>query len=921
MGNAPVASAEVIDALPLDQHLQLIACAGAGKTERVARRVVRQLLDPGTEPKHVVACTFNERAAAELKQRIIDRYQEATGSREGLAEMYVGTIHGYCLDLLQRHHRDAVGYRILNQIQQRHLITRSSRKSGLADLDLHRYRNAKDYAELMSIIREADVDTDALTGTDLDVCLQKYLDLLHEKKSLDFSAILSETVGLLEEDELFRDKVGAEIKYLTVDEYQDVNPVQERLVSHLHDLGAHLTVVGDDDQLLYAWRGSSVGNILTFDERYDEVSTERLELNFRSSLGVVELARHVIESNPERLEKTMVSAGNQVFEQGDLEVLEFDDEDHEAAHIAGRIDDLIRRPFVDRPGDDPRGLCYADMAVLVRVKSLIPAIRQALEDREIPYIVGGVTDLFEAPEANAARELFYFLAGESSVESLRAAWKAANLGISEKDLDAGIVEAQSDLASINEGKGRYGIYNLQRSYLDFLKKISLREEKINGESAARGFKRCEVVFYNLGKFSELISDFEQINFQSEPKSKYSSFAGFLKFQAENLYPQGWLENRYVKPNAVQIMTIHQAKGLQWPAVFVPGLTAQRFPPRKPGGLNIWNFIPDGLVRNRSDYEGGDQDERRLLYVALTRAKKFLTVSRAPYRTAKRAWRKPSFLWPEVQASFAALDTPAPAKPFERLEQQRERDVNEIELSFSELKYAFECPYSFKLRFLYGFNPPIAEALGFGRGLHDSLFELHSRALEGEAIDASVIPELVDRHLFLPFAYPTLEADLHKAATERLNAYIDKRGATFDDIEHAEHPVEIELGDGIRVTGRVDLIRRKSTDEVVIIDFKSSKLAQQEQVSALQLNVYALGYEQATGERASEVVVDNLDSLVEQREPVTEDLLEGAKAAIVEAGESMRENKFPRRPSGSGKQERLKTCERCDLEGICGGYDV
>src|SRR6266542_1294931 len=132
-----------------DVNVQIIACAGAGKTEAVSRRVVEQLQLPEISPENVVAFTFNERAAAELKERIALRYEEAVDSREGLADLYVGTIHGFCLDLLQRHAFEALSYRVLNDVQQRLLISRNSSKSGLNDLGWHRYHNASTYAELM----------------------------------------------------------------------------------------------------------------------------------------------------------------------------------------------------------------------------------------------------------------------------------------------------------------------------------------------------------------------------------------------------------------------------------------------------------------------------------------------------------------------------------------------------------------------------------------------------------------------------------------------------------------------------------------------------------------------------------------------------------------------------------------------------
>ena len=164
----------------------------------------------------------------------------------------------------------------------------------------------------MSILREADVDYKKLEGSDAEACLQDYLNLLHDKRYLDFTAIMSEAVlGLEDPGSELRNRITGRVRFLTVDEYQDVNPLQERLIKALADMGAAVTVVGDDDQLLYSWRGSRVDNILGFAKRYPKVRQIRLERNFRSSPGVVDLARSVIEHNdPDRLDKTMVSAGS-----------------------------------------------------------------------------------------------------------------------------------------------------------------------------------------------------------------------------------------------------------------------------------------------------------------------------------------------------------------------------------------------------------------------------------------------------------------------------------------------------------------------------------------------------------------------------------------------------------------------------------
>ncbi|MGH3040609.1 MAG: ATP-dependent helicase [Gaiellaceae bacterium] len=908
----------------LHANLQLIACAGAGKTQRVAERVVDQLELDRVEPENVVAFTFNERAAAELKDRVAGIYEARRGTREGLAELYVGTIHGYCLELLQRYSFDSLAFNVLDDVQQRLFITRACAKVGMTSvLDWKpAYYAAPAFAELMGILREGDVDLSKLDGTPAGECLDRYCARLAETRYFDFPAIMSEAVALLEEDEEFRERVRGKVRFLTVDEYQDVNPLQERLVRQLAELGAKVTVVGDDDQLLYGWRGSSVSNILTFADRYDDVEVDRLERNFRSSRGIVDLARTVVAHNdPDRLAKGMVSHGNQTYEEGDIEMPEpCGDPADEASYIANRIDELIGSPFRDEPEAEERGLAFNDIAILVRVKRLIPDIVNVLEEHEIPYVVAGVSSLFDTPEAQAAREIFYFLDGQSDEKQLHSAWKRARPGISDADIDAAIALAVEDRESIADGSGRFGIYNLQRSFLRFLEALELREEKIAGASPAHGHERSEIIYYNLGKFSQIISDFEQIYFKSEPGFKYNQFAGFLRYQAESIYPEGWVETKYVTPNALQILTIHQAKGLQWPAVFVPGLTAGRFPPQRPGGRSPWSVIPDGAVRNKSDYLGGEEDERRLFYVACTRAKKHLSLTRSVYPTEKRAWSTPSPFWDEAVEALASIDPPEAASERAKLEPRPREGLENVLLSFSELRYAFECPYAFKLRFLYGFNPPLAEPLGYGKGLHDALFELHDRALNGGDTSEEAAEELVRRHLNLPYAYPELEKKLTDSGIRRLRAYIKVRNPEFDDIVHAEHPVEIELGDGVVVSGRVDLIRRKSTNEVVVIDFKSNDRTQQEEVTALQLRLYALGYQQATGETPTHVIVDNLDDLDHPKvEAVSEEMLEGAANAVRTAATQMRTNEFKRLPKGTDANARGETCKRCDFAGICGTH--
>lgn len=233
------------------------------------------------------------------------------------------------------------------------------------------------------------------------------------------------------------------------------------------------------------------------------------------------------------------------------------------------------------------------------------------------------------------------------------------------------------------------------------------------------------------------------------------------------------------------------------------------------------------------------------------------------------------------------------------------------LSFSELKYYFECPYSFKLRFLYGFNPPLHEALGYGKGLHDALAEVHKRAIVGDVLDMGAAEALVDRHLHTPFAYPELRTALRRSAVDAVQRYLREHETELPKTVHSEKQIQVHVAPGIVVDGRIDLVRRLDTDELSIVDFKSTERAQADEVTRDQLHVYAVGYEELTGERPDLIEVLNLDEKGKsEREQVVEPLLVGVRERIRLAGESLRENDLPRHVKWVG------ACERCDLVALC-----
>ncbi len=893
--------------------LQLIACAGSGKTEVVARRVVNLLKGDdqgggGCRPENIVAFTFTEKAAAELKDRIAQRCRSELGTVVGLAEMYVGTIHGYCLDLLKTEVPAYMKYEVLNEVQQALFIDRHSKASGLTQsttLDgkqLKRYTDTRHYTSALGILREdRAIDSSRLAGNSVAGNLERYESLLHQKGYLDYSGILSETVKELKSSSELRKRLSDRIRHVIVDEYQDVNPVQEAVVEALYGLGAGVCVVGDDDQTIYQWRGSDVQNILNFERRYKDVAQVRLEENFRSSEGVVVVARDFIRQVLRRLPKEMKATDAQVYEAGDIVALGFGSVDEEARHIAETCVSL--RGVTIREDGAERGISWSDMAILLRsVRRDGAPIMAALDEAGVPYVITGMDNLFEKEEVEAARQLFYFLAGESEEAAMRAAWQAADLGIQPKALDAAIEAASKARAEMGDAKvGQFKVYNLQRQFVAFIENAGLREELVPGG-------RGEVVFYNLGKFSQAISDFESIHFHSSPVEKYKSFAGFLQYHAEHAYPEGWQDNAFVSPDAVRIMTVHQAKGLQWPAVFIPQLVRNRFPNKGGGGRTAWHLLPEDAFANVARYRGGIEDERRLFYVAATRAQKFLHMSWAPHDGNSRA-QQPSDFFQEVLASKYVKRRPQDYEDRGRLEPAPKASVANVTLSFSDVKYFFECPYQFKLRILYGFNAPLDEALGFGKSLHDALAEVHARALRGETIKPEEAKALVERHLRTPYAYPALREQLQKAAEKAIEGYIHKNAAEFKNLEFSEKAIEIALGDGVSVAGRIDLVRRIDTGEVTIVDLKSTDRAQAEAVTETQLHIYALGYQELTGRNADYVEIYELDEQKQKRRSVDEDFIKDVKRDVLGAATALRRNQLPPKPY-------KKVCGQCDYCNLC-----
>ncbi|MCU0849276.1 MAG: ATP-dependent helicase [Spirochaetes bacterium] len=885
----------------IEQNLQIIACAGSGKTGVVTERVVKILkTKKDIKPKNIVAFTYTEKAAGELKTRIYKRVKEELGDINGMADMYIGTIHSYCLKLLRDTYSQYNKFVVLDEVKTKIFIDKNAYNLGIHRIPsttgkfMRPYLDTNLYMAMISILRESELE-DRELAPELQDTLDKYNQLFESHSYFDFTMIMERAIHHLEDDELLRKKVSTRLKFLTVDEYQDINPIQEKLIRLLYQLGANLCVVGDDDQTIYQWRGSDVTNILTFKDRYKIKEPVYLVDNFRSSNGIVDVAKRVIANNSKRMIKDIVYQSQYTYEEGDILYKEFTCENDEYQFIADRIKDLHQA-----------GLKYSDIAILLRIKNVGGPLIEVLKNNNIDFIVEGVNELFLTDEAIAASAIYEYLHEEMDENELITKWQTIQYKLNEKDLKKGILYLEK--IEVKED-GYYSSFNLQKIFHDFIDLINLKEEE-GGRN-----NKLEVILYNMGKFSQVIDDFESIYYTTRPKTRLKQFCNFLKYTAQNYYPEGHLQNVYIKPEAVRIMTIHQAKGLEFPVVFIPTLTKNKFPQKKHGGPSVWHYLDKNMIKNQERYESGDvEDERRLFYVAVTRAKKFLFLSRAEYN--KQAKYISTFLV-EAKKSPFILEYDSRINYTKRKKLQGDdRGDAEIILNFSVLQDYYHCLYHFKLTYFYGFVQPLSPRLGYGRSLHDIVMDLHRGYTDAGDVPKELLSAMIDRNFYLPYADKVINKELKEKAVKSVDQYYDDNYADFNKIVFSEKEIELDFGNGIRVNGRIDLVKRMEMDgeRTFIVDFKTAERPMYLNISEEQLKIYALGYKKLSGEDADYMEFYNLDTNEQDRKRLNADDLQKTSEKIVSAANNIRSDKLE-------KKCIKERCKSCYMSHICLHTDI
>lgn len=629
----------------------VIAGAGSGKTRVLTYRIAH-LMNEGVDPFNILALTFTNKAAREMKNRI----SKIVGAGEA-KNLWMGTFHSVFARLL-RFEADKLGFPsnfTIYDTQDSQRLVNSIIKEMNLDKDVYKYKQV--YSRISSYknslitvkayrqnleLQEADAMAKRPRLGDI---YEEYVNRCFKAGAMDFDDLLLKTNELLTRFPDVLAKYQHRFQYILVDEYQDTNHSQYLIVRALSDRYQNICVVGDDAQSIYAFRGANINNILNFQRDYDDVKTFKLEQNYRSTKTLVQAANSVIEKNKKRLEK-IVWTSNVQGEK--IKVNQLINDAEEGRFVASTIFELQMQNQLD----------YDQFAILYRTNAQSRAMEDALRKKDMPYRIYGGLSFYQRKEIKDVLAYLRLIVNPKDEESLKRVINYPTRGIGQTTLDKLILAANHYKRSIFEIIENIhkldlpiskGIQTKLVNFVNMIKSFRVIGEKQNAfeltdtvikktgmlqefkkDGTPEGITRVE----NLEELLNGIRDF--VEGQNEVENATGSLSEFL----EDVALATDFDNEKGDDNRVSLMTVHLAKGLEFPYVFIVGMEEDLFPSAM-------------SMNTRSELE----EERRLFYVALTRAEKqaYITYVMSRYRWGKLIDAEPSRFIDEIDEESVELN--------------------------------------------------------------------------------------------------------------------------------------------------------------------------------------------------------------------------------------------------------------------------
>jgi DNA helicase-2/ATP-dependent DNA helicase PcrA len=937
--------------------LLIIAGAGTGKTTVLTRRIAHLIASKRARPEEILALTFTEKAAAEMSERVDQLIPY------GYAETAISTFHAFG-DRVLRESALELGldpdFRVLSQPEQliflrerlfrlplrrfrplgdptRHLAALAGLVSRAKDEDVspEQYRS---WAEARLLACRTDEERDeAEAHLELASFYAAHQQLLAEAGLADFGDQIHRTLELLRERSSVLARLRARFRYVLVDEFQDTNHAQLSMLELLAGPGANITVVGDDDQAIYRWRGAAAANLLAFRRLHPGAREVVLVDNYRSTQVILDAAARLIAyNNPWRLEAIAGIDKRLRSERKEgpaVRYLAFDTVSAEADGVATLIDERLRG------GARPR-----DVAILVRSNADADPFLRALNVKGVPHRFSGSRGLYAREEirllvsflrilANPddSVSLFYLAASEvyrmPEVDLLRLNHYARRKSRPLLEVLRGL-EKNEDLASVSgaarERSSRM-LGDIERAAGELPRRRTgevlygfLQWSGLLARLAREASPEAEARVKNIARFFEVVKGYGDV----AEHDRVPSFVEHLDLLREAGDDPAVAEAD-PDDDAVHVLTVHKAKGLEFPVVLLVGCAEQKFPLQRRGDPLA---LPDALVKE--DLAGGASghllEERRLFYVAMTRARDELVLTSASDYGTSRARKVSRFV-------VEALDLPSPrpatsrTAPLEALARNAPApeppvpnetvipDDEVLRLSYAQIDDYETCPL--KYRYVHVLRVPLLthHAVVYGHAVHEAVRRLFEARLSGAPFSSGDLTAAF-RAAWVSEGF--LSREHEEQRLREGEAMLERFHAEEARAPWAPTAVEREFAfyvERTRVQGRYDLLIERE-GLVTVVDFKTgdvreAKAAEKRARESLQLDIYALAHLETRQRLPDRVELRFLESgLVAGRQPTLVEA-DATRQRVRAAAAAIRRREFPARPT-------WLACSQCPFREIC-----
>lgn len=657
-GNLNDRQSEAVEAT--EGHVRVVAGAGSGKTRVLAHRYAFLVNELGIDPGNILCMTFTNKAAQEMKQRISKLVHR------GNVNDFVCTIHGFCVKFL-REEIYRIGYPknfiisdeedskmlAMQVMEEKNLDTdKTNVRKFLKDIQTFKMRNSVYYIEKI-ILPKSDISTNDEECTEI----MRYIQLQQKNYMLDFNDIIYFTIYIMSHYEDALSVWQQKMNYIMVDEVQDCSSSDWAIINYLEGYYGNLFIVGDPDQCIYEWRGAKPDSFIGFKTDCDIV----LNQNYRSTPNILDVANSIITNNQNRIPKDLFTNSPK-----DKIVLHYHgkSEMEEAEWIAKQIENLAKN-----------GFDYSSFAILYRASFISRNIEQALMNKQIKYVIWGGIRFFERREIKDILAYFRLIANKRDDIAFRRIINTPSRKFGKASLAKLQEMAEVENATLYDTLCKYKRVFDKPSILQFIRIIDEFTEKSKYTKVSELFDQ---VFNKTGleEMYRTEGDDERLENIAELKHSIIEYER-LNAEEEDVNLNTYLQDIALYTNAdyksdgetVKLMTIHQSKGLEFPFVFVCGLSEGIFPSHR-------------TIRERK--KRGEEEERRLMYVAVTRAEKglFLTESEG-YNFATRSDKYPSRFLREIKDNLVEIEGDLTKKQLDKLFKGTQELIDELEIEMNQ----------------------------------------------------------------------------------------------------------------------------------------------------------------------------------------------------------------------------------------------